>query len=164
VRPTAEQTKLMSVMRASALKATQPSPYSVVEDDHGRCIVLDANDMWVADVGNAPRDAEHIAAASPANVLTLLDIIGGLLRENDHQAAEMMATLDEYFAANARVRRNNLANDGVCINGRSHGKATHGCRCEWCHAVHRIGVERALNELAVTLRPPGYRHRKRGAR
>lgn len=37
----------------------------------------------------------------------------------------------------AKARRDALAADGLCINGRSHGPATHGVRCERCHRVHR---------------------------
>jgi hypothetical protein len=67
-------------------------------------------------------------------------------------------------AEHARWRRSRLAEQQLCINGRSHGQATHGVRCQWCAAVHKIGVVRALAELSSTLRPPGYKFRKREAR
>jgi hypothetical protein len=34
-------------------------------------------------------------------------------------------------------RRAHLKELGVCINGPTHGKATHGCRCKACYLVHR---------------------------
>lgn len=37
----------------------------------------------------------------------------------------------------AKARRAALAADRLCINGRSHGPATHGPRCEGCAATHR---------------------------
>lgn len=37
----------------------------------------------------------------------------------------------------AKARRDELRREGLCINGRDHGKATHGCRCATCYATHR---------------------------
>jgi hypothetical protein len=42
----------------------------------------------------------------------------------------------------AKQRRASLKGEGVCINGRAHGKATHGVRCEHCWGVHK-GTPRA---------------------
>jgi hypothetical protein len=43
--------------------ATQPGPWTWQQDDHGRCLVIDADGLWVADVGEAPKDARFIAEA-----------------------------------------------------------------------------------------------------
>lgn len=42
---------------------TQPAPWMVHTDDHGRCVVVDGHGMWVADCGPAPEDARFIAAS-----------------------------------------------------------------------------------------------------
>lgn len=39
--------------------------------------------------------------------------------------------------ADAIRRRDGLAEEGLCINGRDHGKATHGVLCLTCREVHR---------------------------
>ena len=49
----------------------------------------------------------------------------------------------------AEKRRATLSREGVCINGRSHGKATDGCRCRWCYAVHKYGLEVVLVTTAA---------------
>lgn len=35
------------------------------------------------------------------------------------------------------IYRDRHRDRGVCINSDNHGPATHGCRCERCHDVHR---------------------------
>jgi hypothetical protein len=40
----------------------------------------------------------------------------------------------------AKHRRDELMAAGWCINGKLHGKATRGCRCDSCHATHRRSV------------------------
>lgn len=57
----------------------------------------------------------------------------------------------------ARDRRARLVADKLCINGKTHGPATHGCRCAWCDAVHRHGVAKVLEDPAAPARPPKYR-------
>lgn len=37
----------------------------------------------------------------------------------------------------AKKRRDGLRTDKCCINGKSHGPATHGVLCWPCRAVHR---------------------------
>lgn len=37
----------------------------------------------------------------------------------------------------AKNRRDGLRAQRLCLNGKSHGKATHGCRCATCHETHR---------------------------
>lgn len=37
----------------------------------------------------------------------------------------------------SKKRRDSLREEKLCINGRSHGKATHGDLCWPCRAVHR---------------------------
>lgn len=61
----------------------------------------------------------------------------------------------------ARNRRARLKAGGFCINGESHGKATHGRRCAWCDAVHKKKVEKVLDDPNAPARPPGYRVRMR---
>jgi len=39
--------------------------------------------------------------------------------------------------AYSRDRRARLRAAGVCINGESHGRATHGVLCESCRLIHR---------------------------
>lgn len=66
-------------------EAATPGPYSV---RHGRdqasdvYTVLDGNDMWVADCGNAPQDAAFIAAARAA-LPAALDEVERLRKERD---------------------------------------------------------------------------------
>ncbi len=42
--------------------------------------------------------------------------------------------------AYAIARRAQLKSDGVCINGRAHGTATHGALCARCRRVHKYGL------------------------
>lgn len=37
----------------------------------------------------------------------------------------------------AKLRRDGLIADGVCLNGRLHGPATNGVRCARCAETHR---------------------------
>jgi hypothetical protein len=63
-------------LRALALAATQPGPWTVKHSRHQASdvyTVLDVDGMWVADCGAAPHDAAFIAAASPDVVIALLD-------------------------------------------------------------------------------------------
>lgn len=53
----------------------------------------------------------------------------------DADTGERVYRTDEYERANAKERRASLAARGLCINGASHGKATHGKRCKHCHDV-----------------------------
>lgn len=46
----------------------------------------------------------------------------------------------EYLLAAAQ-RRRDLAGEGLCMNGRTHGKATHSGRCWRCYLVKRYGIE-----------------------
>lgn len=62
--------------------------------------------------------------------------------------------------AYAKARRQRLASDHMCINGSTHGAATHGVRCGWCHDVNRRGLSRVI-ELPRHPRPPGYIPRPR---
>ncbi len=65
----------------------------------------------------------------------------------------------ERFRKWSRDRRAVLARDGLCINGATHGPATHGKKCAWCAAVHKLGLSVVL-ELAARgeapPRPPGH--------
>lgn len=65
-------------LRELATAATQPGPWSLSEDEPGT--VLDANGMWLADVGPAPHDDAFIASMSPEVALGLLDEIDTLKR------------------------------------------------------------------------------------
>lgn len=71
----------LSGLRAIAQSATQTSPWRVEVDERDRTVVLDADEMWVADCGCAPKDGAHIAAFHPERVLALLDYIQQLERE-----------------------------------------------------------------------------------
>lgn len=78
-------------LRAIAMAATQPSPWRTYPgDDHGRVLVLDANDFWVADCGNAPKDAEFIATFHPECAIAMLDYIETLQREAAHHRREIL--------------------------------------------------------------------------
>ena len=46
---------------------------------------------------------------------------------------------DEGTRLVAKTRRKELTAAGLCINARSHGKATHGVRCKRCDDVHKGG-------------------------
>lgn len=37
----------------------------------------------------------------------------------------------------AKNRRDRLREQKLCLNGESHGPATHGCRCFACHETHK---------------------------
>jgi len=73
-------------------------------------------------------------------------------------------TQPEYDAWRAKIRRNELANARICINGRSHGKATNGVRCAWCHAVHKFGIVAVFANPDAPAKPVNYRPRFRGAK
>lgn len=74
-------------LRELASKATQPGPWTVREDfrgaDERRCMVIDRDDMWVADCGNDEEQAAFIAAASPDVILALLDQLAEATAERD---------------------------------------------------------------------------------
>lgn len=72
--------KQLAEYRALRAGVTQPPPWTVDEDDFGRCLVLDATPAWVADCGPAPADAKFIAAA-PVMVTNLLREVASLKRE-----------------------------------------------------------------------------------
>jgi len=78
----------------------------------------------------------------------------------NHEEEAQLAYLS-VLAEKSRERRKDLASKKLCINGPTHGPATHGPRCYWCKYVHKHGVARAVAELAVTLRPPNYKPRVR---
>jgi hypothetical protein len=62
----------------------------------------------------------------------------------------------------ARQRREDLAKERYCINGRPHGVATHGVLCRWCREVHKRGVVAVLADPAMQeYKPPGYRFKPR---
>lgn len=73
-------------LREAAERATQPGPWSVIQQDPDggapASIVLDDNGMWVADCGTAPHDAAFIALANPATVIALLDLVVASQEEN----------------------------------------------------------------------------------
>jgi len=61
----------------------------------------------------------------------------------------------------ARSRRETLAAEGMCINSRRHGPATHGVLCKWCREVHKRGVVAVVADPAMRkFRPPGYRFKR----
>lgn len=62
----------------------------------------------------------------------------------------------------SKLRRTELADAGLCINGRSHGKPTHGVRCAWCAAVHKFGVVAVFASADAPPRPPNHRITRRG--
>lgn len=43
----------------------------------------------------------------------------------------------ERYRVNAKRRRDENRASGTCINGSSHGNATHGVLCEVCRETHR---------------------------
>lgn len=47
---------------------------------------------------------------------------------------------EHYVRIDAAMSRRERADRGLCINGRAHGKATRGCRCERCYLVHKHGL------------------------
>ncbi len=65
-----------------AKAATQPGPWAMREDfrgaDERRCMVIDRDDMWVADCGNDDENSSYIAAVSPDVVLALIARIAAL--------------------------------------------------------------------------------------
>lgn len=64
-----------------------------------------------------------------------------------------------WYRARAKFRRALLGEQKLCLNGESHGPATHGVRCAWCHAVHRFGVVVAFR-MGIA-RPPNHRVTRR---
>jgi len=100
---------------------TQPAPWTVNEYDHGRCVVLDANGCWVADVGEAPADAAFIAAA-PTLVEELLTARDGSRVAIDalHAANAAMRAEFEALAPIVNVLRNwdwaTIRQDGGVLN------------------------------------------------
>lgn len=59
------------------------------------------------------------------------------IRGRDIDGAYCTSEVRRLVVADQRRER---ARDGVCINGRSHGKATHGVRCEHCWLVYKHGA------------------------
>jgi hypothetical protein len=72
------------------------------------------------------------------------------------------ATRREVKHADAKNRRDDLTARGFCINGETHGPATHGRRCLWCKVVHYRGVLMVLADPKAPPQPPGYKFRPRG--
>lgn len=129
-------------LRELAQAATQPSPWTVVQQDPDgggmASIVLDGHGMWVADCGAAPQDAAFIAAASPSSVLSLIDRLAAA-------NAEIVALRHEVEAmreAADRERRHPMAPDRcpVCewtnVNLMNYGSPEAGSRwiCHGCAA------------------------------
>lgn len=54
-----------------------------------------------------------------------------------NERGERIYATDEIARQVAKQRRDDLVCAGFCINGKSHGRATHGVRCEYCYKVHR---------------------------
>jgi hypothetical protein len=60
-----------------------------------------------------------------------------------------VAVADNHEAAEAKIRRDTLRAEHLCINGAHHGPPVVGAvRCAWCVTVHRLGVAKA-RELAA---------------
>lgn len=75
----------------------------------------------------------------------------------------------ELLAPDAKLRRDELSAAGYCINGKLHGPpVAPKKRCAWCIRVHRVGVEKALEEAGVNADapqpPPRYVLRLRASR
>lgn len=49
-------------------------------------------------------------------------------------------TQRELMNLRARARRDVRRAAGLCINGVSHGVATHGCLCSRCRRTHKYGA------------------------
>lgn len=60
--------------------------------------------------------------------------------ELETEAPSRILKTDTETRTIAKTRRDALAADGLCINGKSHGRATHGVRCKRCYDVHRGGT------------------------
>lgn len=59
-------------------------------------------------------------------------------RRDNYQPAEPRRFKTAYHQRRAaRDRRRELAAQKLCINGATHGSATHGVRCEDCHETHK---------------------------
>ncbi len=80
--------------------------------------------------------------------------------ETQETQAEQNARLD-IKCEDSKLRRDELTRDGWCLNGKTHGKATHGRRCGWCAAVHKHGVLKVLADPNAPQKPPGYTYRPR---
>lgn len=63
-------------------------------------------------------------------------------------------------AAKSRRRRADLRSNKLCINGPSHGPATHGVKCGHCADVHKRGLACVL-ESPTFAQPSGYAPRPR---
>lgn len=70
----------ISKLRALADAAAQPGPWTTMTNVGGETTVFDANGFWVADCGEAPKDAAFIAACSPDVILALLDVVSAAER------------------------------------------------------------------------------------
>jgi hypothetical protein len=82
-------------LEAAAKAATQPGPWAIKKSMNAGVVnfaVLDANGMWVADVGNVKSEAAHIAAFNPLVAGQLLAHIREL-----RAALAMLCDLSEGF-------------------------------------------------------------------
>src|SRR5512143_857409 len=58
-------------------------------------------------------------------------------RLEEPQTRDRRGRMTDIIHVGAKNRRDELREEGLCINGRSHGPATHGCLCWPCRAMHR---------------------------
>lgn len=80
--------------------------------------------------------------------------------------SEIDRALREKRSAAMSERRADLLARGLCLNGATHGPATHGRCCAWCRAVHNLGLPAVIELDAIgeaPPRPPGYVLRSRVA-
>lgn len=97
----------IAALRGLCERATQPGPWTrrtSARYPTGEFMVVDANGMWVCDVGAAPHDAAFIAAANPAAVAALLDRVEELERERDAAVADALNLHHEGGPARRELR------------------------------------------------------------
>ena len=84
-----------------------------------------------------------------------------LIDTNLIQRYKDLMPLDEDALTVARLRRAQLAEEGFCVNGRTHGPRTHGVRCIWCAFVHKHGLREAYRRKDRPEPPPGHQPKVR---
>ena len=112
-------------LRELCEKATQPRPWTVIKHLGGEASIVDDNDMWVAEFGEAPEDAEYACEAANA--------VPALLDEND----ALLAALREACELASNLLLEQAAT--LMVQARLHGNA------DWIEVVMKNNAQRSLS-------------------
>lgn len=86
---------------------------------------------WMRHLARRGLSRRRIARGFGRNVSTVIIHCDGIERRVKRHKEPL------YRRRYAKARRDALAAQGLCLNGASHGPATHGVLCAACREVHR---------------------------